>query len=267
MLNENLIANIRESGMAQGAKQVEERDRLLREEFGFRVVGSAEYALTTGCFNPWLEPEDLRAFRKLLDYFKVDYTLLPGERCCGSMLFHQAIDGGDNGDMQLASELAEEFLEENLRQARGAGAKKLINYCCACESVYMRFQHLVPEEILWQATLLERLFEGGKLHLQAHYYEGCHHYKHAMHSLPDLEASVNLMNRIEGLEIDYLDSSLCCLKEDELGNLAAGIKYDTIITPCGGCALYLRKALKDTDHVKVVAPTRIVWAAVSGENL
>ena len=266
MLNEQLISNIRESGMAQGTKQVAERDRLVREEFGFRSTDKAEYALIIGCFNPWLEPEDLKAFRKLLDHFEVDYSLLPKEYCCGSLLHHQAIDAKSDDDLRQADQLAQEFFQNNLNQAREIGASKILAYCNACEASFKRFQHNIPEEIVWYSTLLQQLFVRGRLDIHAHYYAGCHHYKHSMNSLPDLSAALTVLDRIEGLELDHLNSELCCLDSVQLGLLADTVNHDIIITPCGGCALALRKALKDKGDYQIMAPPTAVWAAVSGKG-
>ncbi len=89
MLDEKLIADIRESGIAQGTAEVEHRAQLLTD-MGFRTVDRAEYALIASCFLPSLVPEGMKAFRLLLEYFKVDYTLLRKEYCCGNLLLRQA---------------------------------------------------------------------------------------------------------------------------------------------------------------------------------
>ena len=73
----------------------------------------AEYAIMASCFNPYLEPQDMTAFRKLLDHFGVDYSLLPKEYCCGDPLYLHAHDEKHDGDLERADELGREFLNEN----------------------------------------------------------------------------------------------------------------------------------------------------------
>ena len=53
--------NRHEAGIAQGSEQKEERERVLREELGFRLADRAKYALMANCYNPFLEPGDMKA--------------------------------------------------------------------------------------------------------------------------------------------------------------------------------------------------------------
>ena len=135
MQNENMIAKIREGGVAQGAENAPERKRMLTEDLGFRMADEAEYALVASCFNPLLETQDMLAFRKLLDHFGVDYTLLPKEYCCGDPFYLHYVNDRHEGDLEVADELGKEFFEENLQQVRSAGASKIIVYCAGCDLV------------------------------------------------------------------------------------------------------------------------------------
>ena len=119
-----MITAIREAGIVQGAKQVEDRNRRLQETCGFRVADSAEYALLASCFSPYLSPGDMTAFRELLDHFEVDYTLLPKEYCCGAMFYMHALDEKHEGDLDRADATAREFLDRNLEQAREVGRRR-----------------------------------------------------------------------------------------------------------------------------------------------
>lgn len=267
MLNEKMIAHIREGGIAQGPKKREDRERRLRE-FGFRTKDRAEYALIASCFNPYLEPSDMIAFRKLLDRFEVDYSLLPKEYCCGDPFFLHAINTGSEADMREARALAAEFFAENLRQVRRLGASKIILYCAGCDMVFDAFKADVPEEILWYPTLFDRIFRSGKLRLQADYYAGCHRNRRAVKATPlDLDAVTRILGRIEGLELNPVRTDLCCMKAEELPSIAAAIRRRTIITPCSGCSMFLRQALKEREGTRVFLLSEVIWAAASSQSL
>ena len=267
MLDERLITNIRGSGVAQGAAGVDDRVTLLKN-MGFRCTDKAEYALIASCFLPSLVPESLKAFRLLLEHYQVDYTLLPMEHCCGNLLLRQAAKGKTGGDLKQADALAREFLEKNLIQARKVGASKLLAFCVGCDLVHARFRDSVPEEILWYPTLLARLFKGGRLELEAEYYAGCHYYYRRLNgSLPDLDSAMEVLNRVEGLSLNLLDSHLCCTRPQQLDSLMCSIRSKIVITPCGGCAMGLEQAMKAKGDCRVVMLPEVVWATVSNQPL
>lgn len=267
MLDEKLIANICESGIAQGTAGVADRAKLLKN-MGFRSTQKADYALIASCFLPSLVPESMKAFRLLLEHYQVDYTLLPKEHCCGDLLLRQAAKDKTGVEMKQADALAREFLEKNLIQARQVGAVKLLAFCVGCDLVYSRFRDSVPEEILWYPTLLARLFKGGKLELEADYYAGCHYYYRRLNgSLPDLYSAIEVLARVEGLRLNHLDSRLCCTRPQQLESLLGNIKSRIVITPCGGCAMGLEQALRAKGDCRVVMVPEVVWAAVSGQPL
>jgi Fe-S oxidoreductase len=267
VLDERLIANIRESGLAQGSAGVDDRAKLLKT-MGFRSADKAEYALIAGCFLPSLVPESMKAFRLLLEHYQVDYTLLPKEHCCGNLLLRQAAKDKRGVELKQADALAREFLEKNLIQARRVAAKRILAFCVGCDLVHARFRNSVPEEILWYPTLLSRLFEGGRLKLEADYYAGCHYYYQRINgSSPDLHSAVDVLNRIEGLRLNLLDSHLCCTRPQQLEPLLGSIKSKIVITPCGGCAMSLEQALRTRGDCHVVMLPEVVWAAISGQPL
>ena len=267
MLDEKLIADIREAGIAQGATEVDQRAKLLKD-MGFRSVDKAEYALIASCFLPSLVTESMKTFRLLLDYYRVDYTLLRKEHCCGNILLRQGAKDKTGDELKQADALAREFLENNLIQARQVDAKKIITFCVGCDLVYSRFKDSVPEEMLWYPSLLARLFEGGRLNVEADYYAGCHYYYRRLNdSLPDLDSAMELFNRIKGLKLNYLDNRLCCTRPQQLESLLGGIKSKIVITPCGGCAMGLEQALKARGDCRVVMLPEVIWAAISGQPL
>ena len=268
MHNEKMIASIREGGIVQGAKQAEDRNRRLQEVCGFRLAETTEYALIAGCFSPYLEPQDMTAFRNLLDHFGVDYTLLRKEYCCGAMFFMHALDQKHEGDLDQADEMAREFLDRNLEQVREVGASKIVVYCASCDTILKSIDDAVAEEIIWHPTLLARLFRGGKLDLQADYYSGCHRFRRALiGSMPDVNSIVTALGRVEGLELHHLDSELCCTDPKQLEALVSSIQHQTMIVPCATCALSLAKALSGKGEYRIARLSEVLWAAVDGHEL
>lgn len=267
MLDDRLIANIKESGLAHGAAAVGQRAKAL-QEMGFSIKEKAEYVLTASCFLPSLVPQATEAFRHLLDYYKIDYTLLPREYCCGNPLLRQAIKDRTGDELKKADMLAREFLENNLRQVRQIGAKKIIAFCVGCDLVYTRFKDSIAEEMIWYPTLLVRLFQGGRLKLEADYYAGCHYfYRKLNNALPDLDSATKLLSRIEGLRLNYLDSNLCCTRPQQLESLSNSVKTRVVITPCGGCASCLEQALRPKGSFRILMLPEVIWAALSNRPL
>jgi len=268
MLDQQLVTNIRESGHTYGAAEMAKRDGLVRREMGFRVADRAEYALISSCFLPTIVPDDMKAFRNILHYLEVDYSLLPRERCCGDLLYHQALKDKSGEELKQADKLGKEFLEDNVRQARELGASKIVTYCLGCDLAYGRTKDSVSMEVMWHPSLLAPLFRGGRLELQADYYVGClYFYRRLNNTLPDLDSPMKILSRIEGLELDYLDNHLCCTRPQQMERLLPTIKNRTIITVCASCALYLREALKDKGDYRVVMLSQVMWAAMSSEPL
>jgi Fe-S oxidoreductase len=263
-----MIATMREAGIVQGAKQVEDRNRRLQEEYGFRVADSAEYALLASCFSPYLSPGDMPAFRKLLDHFGVDYTLLPKEYCCGAMFFMHAFQEKHEGDLDRAVALARGFMDQNLDQVRAVGASKILVYCAACDAILSHVGEGVAEEIIWYPTLLARLFQGGKLDLQADYDAGCHRSRRALTGgMPDVDSIVTALSRVDGLELHHLDSELCCTNPDQLEALVSSVEHETIIVPCASCAMSLAKALAGKGAYRMARVCEVLWAAIDGHEL
>ncbi len=268
MQNEKTIAKIREGGIAQGPNHIEDRNRQLQEMCGFRVAEQAEYTLIASCFNPYLEPADMTAFRHLLDHFGVDYTLLPKEYCCGDPFYLHAVDEKHDGDLKQADDLAREFFAQNLKQTREVGAGKILAYCAGCDLAFNRVKGDTVEEIIWHPTLLASLFQKGKLALQADYYAGCHRYRRELiGNTPDLDSVLEALNKIEGLELNHLDSELCCMNADQLELLASSVKHKTIITPCSGCTLFVRKALAEKGDYRISMLSEVLWAAINGHQI
>ncbi len=266
MLDYTMIDNIRESGLVQGQSEVDARMDLLKD-LGFEVKSKAEYAMLASCFLPTLVSEDMRAFAHLLKHFGVDHALLPKEHCCGNLILRQATKGGSSGAEQMAEAegIVNEFVMANLQQVRSLGAKKIITFCVSCDAVYRRMD--IAEEVVWFPTLLGQLFEAGKLPMQVDYYEGCQFYYKKMGLMPDLKSATALLDRIEGLEVNEIDSRFCCTRPDQLDALLASVRSRIMVTVCAGCVAFLQPALQSKGDHRVVMLPQLVWAAVNGHSL
>jgi len=268
MIDQEIIDNIRQSGNIRGAYYAEKREKLVRQELGLRVTGSAEYALLTGCFSPFSVPDELRALGNLLKYYEVDYTLLEHSDCCGDIFFRQAVEDINEEDFNQADLLFREFFNNNLHRARNVGASKIITFCVGCNEVFSRYNDTAPEEVLWYPTLLASVFCGGKLDLHADYYAGCHRYYQRLNStMPDLESSLFVLNQIEGLKLNQLDHSMCCTRPEQVESLISSVQNRTIITSCHGCAMFLGQAIQSRGDYRVVMLPQVAWAAVNGHTL
>lgn len=117
MVDEKSVENIRKYGIAVGTG--ERKRQILVEEIGFHTGKRAENVIITGCFQPEGMPHVFHAFKKVLDHFKIDYTLLNKEYCCGwTPIGQPAVIAKNEEDIARFKEFSKEFLVENFRQAK-----------------------------------------------------------------------------------------------------------------------------------------------------
>jgi hypothetical protein len=170
--------------------------------------------------------------------------------------------------MGEAQKLTEEFVANNLRQIRDAGAGALVSACVGCDMIYQRMKPTISQEVMWYPTLLARIFQGGRLEMQADYYPGCHRlYRRLCQTPVDLDSPLQILHRIEGLRLNPLDAKLCCTSKKHLELLKDSIKNHTVITLCGACTINLREALKDRADCRVLMLPQVVWASVGGNSV
>jgi len=250
MINQKLVDNIRSYGTF---KDSGEKRRQILKKTGFRMGEKAEYVIITGCFPPEGMPHVLSAFKTLLDRFEVNYTLLAKEYCCGWMPFGQpAVMAKNEEDIATSKELAKEFILQNFRQAEALGAKSIVLFCSACEPNYSNLKDETSLEVISYTELLDRYFPGGKLDLGIDYYAGCYRFRRRITDKPlDIEPAVRVLNRIEGLRVNHLDSNLCCYIPPHMEQLVGSIKNNTIVTICTGCYYNLAGKLSKKDNCQV----------------
>ncbi|MFC2003170.1 heterodisulfide reductase-related iron-sulfur binding cluster [Chloroflexota bacterium] len=264
MINQKLLDNIKAHGIW---KDTGEGRRKLLEDIGFRVGEKAEYVIITGCAPPESLPHVFRAFKELLDYLKIDYSLLDKEYCCGWMPLGQpAVMAKNEEDIARSKELSQEFVRENFRQAEALRAKAITLFCAACEPTYTNNAGETNLDIISQSELLDRYYAGGKLDQKIDYYAGCYRFRRRITNKPvDIEAPLRLLNRIEGLKVNYLDNNLCCYIPPGLDQLAESVKSKTVVTICPGCTGNVTQKLRDNGDYQVKMLPEILLEAVRNE--
>ena len=266
MLKQKLIDTIWECGTWRGSAYAKKRRRLL-EDMGFRIGEKAEHVIITGCNAPTDVPDAFRAFKNLLDYLKIDHTLLEKAYCCGwGPLGRPAAVAKNEEDRIQARGLSHEFVIENYRQAEALGAKDITVFCAACEPALTNNAEETSLEILSFSDLLDRYYPGGKLDMEIDYYPGCYRFRRRAADKPlDLSAAQRLLNKVEGLKVNHLDSNLCCYIPPHFDQLAGSIKSKTLVTLCVACTTNITQKLKNKGDYKVKMLPEILWEALQNK--
>jgi Fe-S oxidoreductase len=266
MLKQKLIDTICECGTWRGSTRANKRRRLL-EDMGFRIGGKAEHVIITGCDPPDTVPDAFLAFKHLLDYLKIDHTLLEKPYCCAwGPLGRPAAVAKNEEDRARSRELSRESVIENYRQAEALGAKYITVFCAACEPAYTNNAGETSLEILSFSDLLDRYYPGGKLNMEIDYYPGCYRFRRRAADKPlDLGAAQRLLNKIEGLRVNHLDSSLCCYIPPHFDQLAESITSKTVVTLCVACTTNIAQKLRDRGDYQVKMLPEILWEALQNK--
>jgi Fe-S oxidoreductase len=209
-------------------------------------------------------PHVFSALKNFLDRSQVDYTFLSREICCGWMPLGQpAVMSKNEEDIARSKELAKDFIQENFKQAKDLGAKSVVLFCAACEPNYSNYKSTADFEVISYTELLDRYFEGGKLQLSADYYAGCYRFRRRITSVSlDLDPTLRILEKIDGLKVNHLDNNLCCYIPPHLENLIQGIQTTTVITICTGCYYNLQRTLKDRGDSQVKMLPELIWESM-----
>ena len=261
MLKQKVIDKIRTQGRWKG--NVEGWHSLLAD-MGFRIGEKAEHVIINGCNQPEDSPDAFLAFKHLLDYLKIDHALLEKQYCCGwEALGKPAWTDGNGEDFARWQEFSRESVIKNYRQAEALGAKDITVFCAACEASYTHNAEETSLEILTQSQLLDRYYPGGKLDMEIDYCPGCYRFRRGITDKPlDLAAPLRLLNRIEGLRVNYPDNNLCCRIPSDNDQLAESIKTRTVVTICVACTINIARNLRNKGDYQVKMLPEILWEAL-----
>lgn len=83
--------------------------------------------------------------------------------------------------------------------------------------------------------------------------------------LIDVEAAVKVLHKIEGLNVNYLDSKLCCFIPPHFEQLVGSIRTRTLVTICTGCYSSLTNRLQEKGDYQIRMLPEIVLEAVRGQ--
>lgn len=264
MIDEALVENIKKHGVFKDAG--ESRLEVVAKEVGFRMDQPAEYVIIGGCLQPEGMPQALMALKELLERLNVDYTMLSKEFCCGWMAIGQpAVMMKNEEDIQRFRELSEEFIIENFRQAEKLGAKSIALFCAACEPNYSNCKDTTDLEFVSYSEMLERHFKGGKLNMEIDYYAGCYRFRRKITETSiDVEPALRILDKIEGLQVNQVDSKLCCYIPPHMEQLTEGLTTDDLVTICTGCYHNLKGALGDRENHKAWMLPELLLESVKG---
>jgi Fe-S oxidoreductase len=262
MINEKSIENIRKYGVAVGTGKG--KMQILVKELGFPVGKKAQNVIISGCFQPEGMPHVFRAFKNILDYFKIDYTLLDKEYCCGWMPIGQpAVIAKNEEDIAAFKEVSREFIIQNFKQAKELGARSIVLFCGACEPNYTNYRDLTDIEVIPYHELLDRYFKSGELKRIIDYYPGCYRFRRRITDKPvNVEPALRLLKKIKGLEVNYIDDKLCCNIPPHMEQIVGAIKNNCVVNICTGCYYSLSAKAVDRLGLEVKMLPEIIWEAV-----
>jgi Fe-S oxidoreductase len=231
----------------------ETRLQTLRDQIGFKIDQPAEYVIIGGCFQPGAMPDVLASFKTLLERLDISYKLLSREYCCCWMPICQpAVMMKDEEGIGEFKEVSKEFIRENFKQAKALGAKSIALFCAACEPNYSNCKGETDLEFISYVEMLDRHFDGGKLDMEIDYYPGCYRFRRKITEEPlDVDPTVQLLNKIEGLNVNEVDAKLCCYIPPHLDQLGEGLSTDNLVTICTGCYHNLKAMLQGNENLKV----------------
>jgi len=265
MINDKAIEHIKRYGTCH---ETGEEKRKILAEIGFPAGKKAEYVIIAGCFQPAGMPHGRKALKNVLDHLKVSYTLLEKEYCCGWMTIGQpAVMAKNNEDIARFREISHDFIVENFKQAGELRAKTIVLFCGACEPNYANYAHLTDMEVISCSELIYRHFKGGKLNAEIDYYAGCYRFRRKVTDKPvDVRSAMRVLNKIEGLKVNELDSKLCCYIPPHLEQLKGSVQSDTIVNICTGCYYNVKGNMAQKGSLQVKMLPEIVWEALSTER-
>lgn len=267
MINEKHIENIRKYGAGRG--DGERRKKVLFDEIGLPANSPAEYVIIGGCSKEVM-PGIMRDLKNVLDHLKVSYTLLEKEYCCGEgTIGFDVIKTRNKDDIAAYKEISREFIAGNISNAKKLGAKAVVLFCPACEPHYSNHINVAEKmgiSVISINELIDRHFTGAMLNKSIDFYAGCYGFRRHFTDKPvDFEASVRILKKINGLEVNYLDNNLCCNKPANLEQLVKSVKSKTMVHICTGCYYKLKVQLRRIDGMQTKMLPELVWEALQNK--
>lgn len=251
--------------------------------FGDRQFPSqAEVVYFTGCTSSYREKEIAVTTVELLDKLGVNYTVLPDERCCGSVLLRL-------GREKVFADLT----EHNIESIKRSGAKTVITACAGCYRTWkvdvVEAGYKYDFQILHITEFLDNLISKGntsfelKDKLRVTYHDPCHLGRHS----GVYEAPRRVIESIDNVELVEMETNKryahCCGSGGgvkgtygDLANEMAGNRIreaeetgaELLVTACPFCYRGLKDGAKliDSDIKVLDLPTFLLDAKI-GRNM
>ncbi len=230
--------------------------------FGDRVFPeAADVVYFAGCTGVYREKEIVTTTVQLLDKIGANFTVLPDERCCGSVLLRIG---------RVKS--FEKLTKHNIEAIKRTGAKTLVTACAGC---YRTWKVDVPKEgfeydfeILHITEYLDRVIQEGNVtfvsseNLKVTYHDPCHLGRHA----EVYEAPRRVIESVENVTLIEMETNRryahCCGSgggvkgtygelADEMAadriREAEATQADVLITACPFCHRGLRDGARLID--------------------
>jgi hypothetical protein len=231
LINTEMVETIRETGKTD--RNFPDRKGIL-EANGLAYDREAENAVITGCQILASLPHVLAAMARIFDRGGLSYTFLEKEYCCGNNIYRPAIKAKDEEALAECRSLSKEFVELNIRQAKELGARRLIIFCSPCYPIY---KHAFPDEnIIFYPAAINEMVDSFEFKGEIDYYPGCYRLHRKFAPVPmDLKSTNNVLQKINGLNVNRISSPDCCYKPEGLNHMISSVKTDKMVHICTGC--------------------------------
>ena len=188
----------------------QETEKKRQIAFGDRTwPDRADVVYFVGCTSAYREGEIARATAELLDKAGIEYTVLPDEQCCGSVLLRL-------GRVRAFDALA----TKNIESVKATGAKTVVTSCAGCFRTWKADVpsrgHKYDFEVLHITEFLDRLVQERKLAfvsprpIKVTYHDPCHLGRHA----EVYEAPRRVIQSVENVQLVEMETNKryahCC---------------------------------------------------------
>ena len=260
LLDQHMVDTINRTGNTY--ERMPDRATIL-EAHGLPYDRPAENVIITGCQMLGAIPQVLLSLSRVLDRAAVSHTFLSLEYCCGNNLYRAAIKAHNDEALEECRSLSKQFVRRNVDAAAKLGARRLTVFCSPCYPIY---KHACPDaDIAFYPVLLEETMHDKVLYQTVDYYSGCYrlHKEFAPEDM-DLESADNILEKIEGLEVNRIAASTCCYDPDGLAHMLDNTRNRLLVHVCTGCYLQALLNMPPDKAVKVVMLPELVEMAGSG---
>lgn len=231
LIDKAIVKNIRTTGKT--SDDLPDRVPIL-EKHNFPYDQPAENVLVSGCQILPGMPQLLEPLARIFEKKGLSYTFLSKEYCCGNYLYRPAIKAKDDQAMAECRELSREFVGMNMEQAGELGAKRIIIFCSPCYPIY---RNAFPEEnIVFYPEAINELIGAISLDEKIDYYAGCYRLHKKFSPVPmDLNSTNQILDKMEGLEVNRISAPKCCFHPDGLAHMIESVQTRTMLHICTGC--------------------------------